>query len=484
MDVRAPGNQSYKPPLAVDFDGTLSPSDILVDAFVQTLLRKPKALPSVVASLRSGRLAFKEKLLSIGAYQPLSIPLDDELLAFLRSEKSNGREIHLVTASPQSIADAVSERVGIFDSATGSKDGDNLKGDRKAQHLKQRFPDGFTYAGNDDCDLDVWRHAKSAITVDASPRVAHRLEKLAIPVERSFKRRWPSFKTWLKLIRIHQWSKNALMFVPLFLAHQYGDWYAISRTAIAFVCMGLVASATYILNDLSDLDVDRHHPTKRFRPLASAEISVRDSVVLAGVLGLAGGVGALLLDPLFALVLGIYVLLTLAYSLRLKAIPLLDVFVLGLLFTLRIIMGIVLLHVPPSPWLMVFSLFFFFSLSMAKRHVEIVRAAARGHTGKIKGRGYLASDAPMTLSLGVSSSTIAVTLLFLYVANDAYPAGYYRSPEWLWAVSPLVFLWTTRIWLKSHRGLLDDDPINFALGDKPSLALGLAVLVCFALAVL
>lgn len=470
-------------PLAVDLDGTLTSSDTLVDAFVQTLLRKPKHLPGVLLSLFSGRLAFKQKLLSIGAYQPQSSPLNEELIEFLKIEKASGREIHLITAAPQEIADAVAERVGIFDSATGSCN-ENLKGENKAAYLIEHFPNGFTYAANDYCDLAIWRRAKSAITVDVSSRVQREIAKLAIPIERNFEHKRPTLSTWLKLLRVHQWSKNILMFVPLMLAHQYSNVDAVITAIQAFICMGLVASATYIINDLSDLDADRQHATKRFRPLASGAISVGSGIAMAGVLGLVGVIGAIAIDPMFAVVVGAYILLTIAYSLRLKAIALLDVFVLGLLFTLRILMGIVLLHVPPSPWIIVFSLFFFFSLSMAKRHVEIVRAAERGQIGRIKGRGYLPSDAPLTLCLGVSSSTVAITLLFLYVANDAYPAGAYTSPQWLWAVSPLVFLWTTRIWMKSHRGLLDDDPINFALNDLPSLGIGLAVLACFALATL
>lgn len=187
--------------------------------------------------------------------------------------------------------------------------------------------------------------------------------------------------------------------------------------------------------------------------------------------------------PFFAGLL-VYIAVTVMYSLRLKAVPLLDVFVLGLLYTLRIGLGMALLGVAASPWLLVFSLFFFFSLSMAKRHVEIVRASDRGITGQIRGRGYLVSDAPLTLSLGIAASCIAVLLLFLYVANDAYPTGAYKDPRWLWGISPLVFLWTTRVWLKSHRGKLGDDPIVFALTDKPSLLLAVLVGLCFVMAVL
>ncbi|MFA5950037.1 MAG: UbiA family prenyltransferase [Hyphomicrobium sp.] len=469
-------------PLAVDLDGTLAKSDGLIDAVAKAVLRTPKHIPTLLGALMRGRLAFKSALADLGSYQPQSIPLREDLVAYLQEQKAAGRALHLITASPQEIADAVAARVQAFDSAVGSRDGLNLKGPAKARYLQEQFPDGFSYAGNDRSDLEVWRHASSAITVAAPVSVERAVAKLGVPVERSFKQPRAGIMTWLRLLRMHQWSKNVLMFVPLALAHRYGDAAALLQVALAFLCMGFVASATYIINDLSDLDADRRHATKRYRPLASAEISVGAGIVVAVLLGMAGMTGALLLDRWFALALGVYVALTLAYSLRLKAIALLDVFVLGLLYTLRIVMGIVLLHVPPSPWLLVFSLFFFFSLSMAKRHVEIVRAFARGETGRIKGRGYLGTDAPLTLSLGVSSTSVAVMLLFLYVANDAYPVGVYRHPQWLWVISPLVFLWTTRIWLKSHRGRLDDDPINFALRDPPSLLLGVLVVLAFALA--
>lgn len=479
-DVVVPHRPS---PLAVDLDGTLATSDSLLDAIVAVVLKRPQELPAIVAELAKGRLAFKSALLKSGAYCPESIPLREDFLSYLRDQKSSGRELHLVTASPQEVADVVAQRTGLFVSATGSKDGINLKGVIKAKHLRDCFPGGFAYAGNDHSDLAVWKHAASAVAVAAPRSVNRTLAKLGVPVEQSFPRAKAGLGSWLRLLRIHQWSKNALLFVPLILAHRYRDLAAIEQLIVAFLCLGLVASATYIVNDLSDLDADRRHATKKRRPLASAEVSIQAAISVAAMLALFGTLGAVLLDRRFALCLLVYALLTLSYSLRLKAIALLDVFLLGLLYTLRIVMGIVILRVWPSPWLLVFSLFFFFSLSMAKRHVEIVRAFNRGHTGRIPGRGYQATDAPLSLSLGISSSAIAVTLLFLYVAQDAYPAGVYRAPQWLWAISPLVFLWTTRIWLKSHRGRLDDDPINFALRDKPSLLLGLLVAIAFALAV-
>ncbi len=475
-------SQCSKPPLAVDFDGTLARSDSLIEAFLHALSCNPMQLPNVISCLKSGRLEFKKQLLSIEAYQPDTIPLDEDLVAFLRAEKSNGREIHLVTASPQQVADRVAERVRVFDSAIGSSGRINLKGERKAKYLLEHFPDGFAYAGNDQSDLPVWRHAKSAIVVGASKKVDQSLKKMDVDVEQRFERDTPSLKTWLRLVRIHHWTKNVLLFAPLMLSNQHTNTSAIVTIFIAFLCMGMVASATYIFNDLCDLEADRQHATKCFRPLASTDISIGSGSATAGTMGFIGIAGAVALDSKFALLLGLYILLTTAYSLVLKTIPILDVFVIGFLFTLRIIMGIALLHVPPSAWLIAFSFFLFLSLSIAKRHVEIVRAAQRTETENIKGRGYGSNDAPIILGLGLSSNAIAVTLLFLYVANDAYPEGMYHSPDWLWALSPLIFLWSSRIWLMSHRGLLDDDPIIFALKDAPSLGLGLCAIACFGLA--
>jgi 4-hydroxybenzoate polyprenyltransferase/phosphoserine phosphatase len=471
------------PPLIVDLDGTLTLGDGLVDAVITVALRRPAELPAALVALKRGKAAFKDHLWSINAYPVNSIPLRPGLISYLEAQHAAGREIHLVTASPQPVADAIAKRVGYFASATGSSNGVNLKGEAKAAYLAEHFPNGFVYAGNDVSDLAVWKHASAIITVDTPAAVRKSAHLLGPDVEHDFPSAAPSLKTWLRLMRVHQWAKNALMFVPLLLAHKYTDAEAILAVVLGFMCMGLVASATYILNDLGDLEADRQHATKSRRPLASAAISVKAGIRFGMVIGTLGFVGAVLLDPAFAGLLALYIALTLSYSLKFKTMALLDVFILGLLYMLRIQMGSTLIGTEQSPWLLVFSLFFFFSLSMAKRHVEIVKAAERGLVGQIKGRGYFVRDEPVTLALGVSASLAAILLLFLYLVNDAYPAGLYQNPQFLWVIGPLVFLWCGRIWLKSHRGDLHDDPVVFAIKDKPSWIIGLAVLCAFIYAV-
>ena len=471
-------------PLVVDLDGTLTTSDSLVEAMLSVLFQRPETLVPACRSLLKGRASFKQFLADLGVYSPNSLPLRDDLLAYLVAEQKAGRQLHLATAANQSVADGIAARVGIFSSALGSSDGVNVKGKVKLAHLKERFPDGFSYAGNDRSDLHVWSEATSAVIVNASEATRRAARKLGTPVEREFPAQHVTFREWSRAVRIHQWSKNLLLFVPLLLAHRYHDVSAILTVLVGFLCMGLVASGTYLLNDLSDLDADRAHITKRNRAVASGAISAGTAVVLALVLMGGGLVGGTLLNLPFAGLLLAYCTLTLSYSLRFKRTPMFDVFLLGSLYTLRVFMGIVLIDAPVSPWLVTFSLFFFFSLAMAKRHVEIARAGAASISGLIKGRGYTAEDAPLTLTFGISSGLVAILILFLYVANDAYPMGSYKHPEWLWLTGFLVFLWLSRIWLLSSRRELDDDPVAFAVDDPLSWFLGALMLGILLMAVL
>ncbi|MCU0830678.1 MAG: UbiA family prenyltransferase [Rhizobiaceae bacterium] len=483
-DVSA-SDRSAALPLIVDLDGTLALGDSLHDALAVLATRRKRDIIAALASLAlGGRVAFKQHLADLWAYPTDTLPLRPEFVAWLEEEFAAGREIHLVTASPQAVADAIALRLHpIFASATGTTGAVNLKGRAKAEHLKARFPDGFVYAGNDSSDLHIWEAASGVVTVATAADVRASAHALGKPVERDFPAKAIAWKSWLKLVRLHQWSKNGLMLVPLVLAHQYTNTEAVLAVVLGMLCMGLVASATYIVNDLGDLESDRRHSTKCRRPIASGAIPAKPAVLCAAALGLTGLAGALVLSPLFAALVLVYVAFTVSYSLKLKTYALIDVFVLGMLYMVRVYMGTVLTGAAASPWLLVFSLFFFLSLSLAKRHVEIVKAGERGHVGIIHGRGYDVRDAPLTLALGVSSSLAAVLLIQLYVVNDAFPVGLYNQPGWLWVIGPVVFLWASRVWLKSHRGELHDDPVVFAIKDPPSWVLGLTILATFILAV-
>ena len=284
---------------------------------------------------------------------------------------------------------------------------------------------------------------------------------------------------WLRALRAHQWTKNILLFVPLFVGHVF-TVEALATTILGFALLCLLSSATYIINDLADLEADRAHPTKRLRPFASARLKVAHGLIAAPFMMIGALVGAYLVAPAFATSMLAYLFLTLAYSYRLKRVPLLDVFIIGLLFTLRIVMGAEVLGIAHSAWLLSFALAFFLSLALAKRHAEVTAAA--DHAEEIAGRGYRGGDWPITLSFGVGVGLVSVVIMLLYMANDAAPSGFYHQPGWLYAIPALLTIWLMRIWLLSHRTILHDDPVVFALRDAVSLGLALTVAIAFFLA--
>jgi 4-hydroxybenzoate polyprenyltransferase len=472
-------------PLVININGSLVRNDSLVEALVVTVLRKPAATVAIIRALLRGRPALKTYLAELKVHDPNMLPLRQDVVQLLREEKSIGRELHLATASDKSVADSVAARVGLFSSVEGTRDGMNLKGRPKLQRLQERFPDGFAYVVNDLRDRHVWHAASSLILVGASSRTRRAALRLGLPIEREIPNKRATLLQWLVAIRMHQWSKNLLLFVPLLLAHRYGDARAFLQVMLGFLSLCFVASSTYLINDLSDIDADRAHSTKCERPIARADIAPGAALMAAiGLLG-AGLAAAIYLGSNFFALIVLYLAMSLSYSLHLKRVPIFDVFLLGCLYTLRVFMGAVLLTIPASSWLLVFSLFFFFSMSMAKRHVEIVNAAkTEAPDDLIKGRGYMSSDAQLTLTLGVSSTLAAILILFLYIVNDAAPVGAYRHPQWLWLISIVVFLWTCRVWLLSHRGELNDDPVAFAGKDPLSWLLAAIVSAMFVLAVL
>jgi 4-hydroxybenzoate polyprenyltransferase len=283
---------------------------------------------------------------------------------------------------------------------------------------------------------------------------------------------------FIQSLRPHQWIKNTLIFIPLLLAGKAGDGGVWLNAILGFVAFTLVAASMYIVNDVRDLPFDRLHWSKRNRPLARGDLSM--TVALVGsVFGIAAGLAlSLVVDPASFGVLFAYLVLGAAYTLQLRRVPLVDVLTLASLYTLRLVFGVYVAMVALSPWLLVFSMFIFTSLCFAKRHTEIVKT--RGNGGKeIEGRGYLASDSPFLLTIGIASAAGAVLILILYLIEEAFTAEFYSSPDWLWCLPPILFLWLGRIWLLAGRNQLDDDPIRFAIRDKTSLALGVAMIIVF-----
>jgi 4-hydroxybenzoate polyprenyltransferase len=407
------------------------------------------------------------------------LPYNKRLLDYLQQQRAAGRRLVLATASPARHANQVAEHLGLFDEVLATEDGINLSGAEKSRLLVESFGEnGFDYAGNGRPDLAVWRHARRALLVDPEPGVTRAARNL-VTVDTVIENGRPGFGDYLKALRIHQWAKNILVFVPLLGAHRIGETDLLVNAVIAFFAFSLCASSVYLLNDLLDLPADRAHPNKRQRPFAAGTVPLVHGVIMVPVLLLTAFALALLLPPLFVLVLGLYYLGTLSYSFWLKRVVLVDVLLLAGLYTLRVLAGAAAVEIVTSFWLLAFSVFLFLSLALAKRHAELKVLLLHG-SGKTQGRGYHASDLEALLSLGTASGYMAVLVLALYINSDEIQVLYSR-PEVIWLLCPLLLYWISRVWLGAHRGKLHDDPVVFAMKDKVSrLVILIAVAIVLA----
>jgi 4-hydroxybenzoate polyprenyltransferase len=476
------GSETRDWPLVVDLDGTLLKTNSLDETFLDALRRSPLDLWKLPIKLAIGRAALKAFLAGKSNLEVESWPVRTNFIDYVKKQFHAGRKIVLATAADRKVAEAVALRFPFISEVIASDAGHNLKGSAKARRICERFPDGFIYAGDSSTDLAVWRRSKGSVLVSPSKRALRQARRMSEPLAVfSDERNLASILR--RALRLHQWVKNSLVFVPLVLGGKSADLTAWTMALLGFLTLSTAASATYVINDLWDLPSDRRHWSKRARPLASGDLSIREGALLA-LCAFAGSIGlAAFIGGRAAGMLGLYTAGTLSYSFFWKRVAVLDVFVLATLFTLRLGLGILLADVRLSPWLLVFSMFLFGSLSMAKRHTEVLRLAERG-LSTMPGRGYIQADAPLTLGLGLASMLGAILILVLYLIEDAFPRNFYENPAYLWALPPILFLFLSRIWLISQRGLLHDDPVAFALKDRLSLLLGCMMCLAFAAALL
>ncbi|HEX8812298.1 MAG TPA: UbiA family prenyltransferase, partial [Terracidiphilus sp.] len=357
----------------------------------------------------------------------------------------------------------------------------NLIGGNKLEGLRNRFgSDGYDYVGNAFADVPLLRDAGSAMVANPARMLASELRGKGISIQKEFHDRAGSRKAFLRAIRIHQWAKNVLILVPFLLAHALRLQQA-AAAAAAFLCFSLCASATYIVNDMLDIDADRRHPRKRFRPFAAGDMSAWTGAAIGATFMICALVGAYLFLPTtFLFWLLLYVGATLAYSLYLKRIVLVDVILLSGLYTVRVLAGGAATHVPISPWLAAFSVFLFLSLAMVKRFAELHNAIERGTTFA-HGRGYLSVDIEQLRSFGTASAYASVVVFAMYISGRDVTI-LYRHPERLWLIAPLMLLWLSRVWLLASRGELNEDPIIFAVTDRMSLLIGAFVVLVAVLA--
>jgi len=452
-------------PLFVDLDGTLIKTDLLIESFIGLFKKHPWIAIRVPFWLLRGKAYLKDRIAQYIELDPELLPYHPELLAYLQSQQQRGRTLYLATASNHRYAHAVARHLGIFEGVIASDTDHNLSGANKLRAIKVLCPGHFVYAGNDQVDEPIWAEAQQAILVDVSRVVSKRVAD-SKGIEAQFTSQCSKTRALLKAIRPHQWLKNLLVFLPLLPIATTASPAMIKMAMLAFVSFSLCASSVYLLNDLSDLAADRAHPRKRKRPFASGDLAPLYGLLLAPLLLMAAFALTLFMPWHFAAMLGIYWVSTTAYTFVLKRYALIDVTTLAGLYTLRVLGGAAAISVMPSFWILAFSMFIFFSLAMAKRYAELdaMRALERESA---QGRGYQVTDLPVVQLMGVASGYLAVLVIALYI-NSPDILSRYPHVELLWGVCPLLLLWISRIWLKTARGEMTDDPLIFAARDRMS----------------
>ncbi len=472
-------------PLCVDLDGTLLAGDCFWESLLTLLRHRPWLAVLLVPAVVGGVARVKQRLAELAPLDVAELPYREAVLAYVRDQRAAGRRVVLATAADGRIADAVAAHLGMFDEVIASDGRANVKGAAKAAAIARRLDgQGFEYVGDSRADLPVWEAADRAHAVNPSPALRARLAgagRLGEVIQDgpAGRRAWHV----LRAMRVHQWSKNLLLAVPMLVGQQIFNPVQWGLLAVAFVAFSLCASAVYLINDLLDLPADRQHPAKRHRPLASGALSIPQGLALVpGLLAAGLLLAALTLPGAATAGVAAYVVLAMSYSLAVKGRAIIDVIWLAGLYALRLIIGGAAVAVFPSAWLLGFALFMFLSIAFVKRYTELVDLAQR-QGERVAGRDYRVDDINLIGTVGPVSGYLAVVVFALYITSDDVLALYNR-PELLWLGCPLLIYWLTRMWLKAHRGIMGDDPVMFTIKDPLSYAIGGAMaLVVLAAAV-
>lgn len=419
------------PSLCVDLDGTLVRTDLLLESILALLRQQPLCVFLIPLWFLRGRAMLEREVAARVELNAGLLPYHRELVDTLRAEHAAGRRIWLRASGTDKLAQAVARHLGFFEGV--------IANDPRA------VPAG-------------------AAIVQAPSR-----------------KRGAWLRPLVKAMRPHQWAKNVLVLVPLAAAHRLSDPASVMNGLLGVIAFCLCASSVYVLNDLLDLEADRAHPRKSKRPFAAGDLSIQAGLRLAAGLFISALVLTLFLPWKFQLVIATYYALTAAYSFALKGIMVVDAVALAGLYTLRVIAGATAVTVALSFWLLLFSVFLFLSLAFVKRYAEL-DALRRQLKLKALGRGYTVEDLPVLQSLGTAAGYLSVLVLALYINSPDIQALYHR-PKAVWLLCVLMLYWVSRVWMTTHRGMMHDDPVVFALRDRVSLGIGALAAVTLAFAI-
>lgn len=458
-------------PLCVDLDYTLLATDVLAEQIVQFIRKNPLNILKIFWFLAFGKHNLKRKLNERVEISPEELPFRKEILGFLNEEKKKGRKLVLITASLYRIGAKVNDYLGLFDKVYGTQDNSNLRGKNKAKFLVETFGEkGFDYLGDSLYDVPIWKKANKSFIVSNSPILIRKVAKfenfggqIQVPTI--------SLKTIIKQLRVHQWIKNLLVFIPMIMAHSFAQE-KLTLGLLAFLAFCLVASSVYVLNDIFDLQSDRKHPDKMKRPLASGSVTISQAVAFVIFPLLLGLLLSFSLSSQFLFIAAFYILINLMYSLYFKSIYIVDIFLLTFFYSIRIYAGGIATQTPVSKWLLAFSVFFFLSLASLKRYAEVVNLNALSPNSHFN-RPYTLSNSILTLLIGVASAFASVLVFILYI-NSNVVLQFYRSPKFLWLLAFALLYWLLFLWNLANEGEMHYDPIIEAFTNKISI-----VIICF-----
>ncbi len=457
-------------PLFVDVDGTLTRADISLESFVAYARGGIMNLIRLLLWLIAGRAVAKTMVARYRPVDPARLPYRPEVMELIASAQSLGRPVVLASATHYRHIARIARHLGLSPAVIATQGRANVKGRAKLDAIRRIIgPEApFDYVGDSRADMCLWRAAGRGWTVGACPADME-VTRLASPPRHRL-------LSLLKAMRPHQWVKNGLVIVPALTAGVIASPALLLKAVAAAIAMSIIASAIYLVNDVVDIDADRGHKTKWRRPIAHGDIPIPMALgfaVLMAVAGLAGGWmigGAPLLVALSA-----YLLLTCAYSFRIKAAMVADVIALASLYTIRLWVGAVAIDVTLSFWLLLFSVFLFLSLAYLKRYIELRDAIDPDRL--LSGRGYVRSDLDVVMMAGVGAGMVSILVLALF-ANDLGTARHYATPWLLWFICLPLLYWINRIWMMARRGQVNGDPVAFAVRDPRSIAVGA---ICFLL---
>lgn len=430
-------------PLCVNLEDTA----VLSDLRFELLLRLLRTRPIEFLRLPQWLLSRNETIggaLGEGLVDWTKVPLNQSVMKRLEVERQGGRPIVLLSSFDQGVTEALASTMGVVDLAVGSRTGGGAPDERA---LEAKFPEGF---------------------------------EVLSPGEG--RRSGGGLRAWLRTLRIHQWAKNVLVFVPVLLEGPHVDVPKVTAAVLALFMLNCFASAGYIVNDVLDVDADRRsHQSKRSRPFASGALRTRYGLAAVPMLLLLGCIcGAML--PLAGFAIGIiYFASSTLYSVWLKRVPMLDVVVLAWLFTIRILTGIFAADLVISYWLLTFSMFFFLNLAIIKRYAELIGTPALG-AATLERRGYSSVDMPLLLAAGSGSALASASIFVSYLLNEQFPKNVYSTPASLWLIFPILLFWMLRAWHETVHGRMNMDPVLYALRDRMSQLLGVLVAICLWLA--